>query len=86
MAGGVVTDVGGPLSHSSIVAREYGIPAVLGTSVATQRIKHGDLITVDGTAGVVHLAEPVGPTGDDMAPTTGNAVTDGESVSGGTDG
>ena len=37
MASAVVTDVGGPLSHSSIVAREYGIPAVLGTGVATQR-------------------------------------------------
>ncbi|QDP97040.1 phosphoenolpyruvate synthase [Microlunatus elymi] len=56
MAGGVVTDVGGPLSHSSIVAREYGIPAVLGTGAATQRIKHGDEITVDGTAGTVTLA------------------------------
>ena len=35
MASGVVTDVGGPLSHSSIVAREYGILTVLGTGVAT---------------------------------------------------
>ena len=39
MAAGVVTDIGGPLSHGSIVAREYGIPAVLGTGVATQRIQ-----------------------------------------------
>ena len=39
MASGVVTDIGGPLSHSSIVAREYGIPAVLGTAVATRRIQ-----------------------------------------------
>ena len=60
MAGGVVTDVGGPLSHSSIVAREYGIPAVLGTGAATQRIKHGDLITVDGTGGLVTPAEADG--------------------------
>ena len=45
LASGVVTDVGGPLSHGSIVAREYGIPAVLGTGVATQRIRTGQTIT-----------------------------------------
>ena len=44
MASGVVTDIGGPLSHSSIVAREYGIPAVLGTAVATRLIHSGQLI------------------------------------------
>jgi phosphohistidine swiveling domain-containing protein len=54
-AAAVVTDVGGPLSHGSIVAREYGIPAVLGTSVATQRIRNGQKITVDGTSGTVLL-------------------------------
>jgi pyruvate,water dikinase len=53
----VVTDVGGPLSHSSIVAREYGIPAVLGTGVATHRIPSGRLVTVDGDRGIVTLAE-----------------------------
>ena len=57
MASAVVTDVGGPLSHGSIVAREYGIPAVLGTGTATRRITQGDLITVDGDAGLVHLPE-----------------------------
>ena len=57
MASAVVTDVGGPLSHSSIVAREYGIPAVLGTGVATQRISDGQIITVDGTSGLVLLEE-----------------------------
>ncbi len=55
-AAGVVTDVGGPLSHGSIVAREYGIPAVLGTGVATQRIRSGQKITVDGTRGTVLIA------------------------------
>ncbi|MBT2546974.1 PEP/pyruvate-binding domain-containing protein [Arthrobacter sp. ISL-65] len=55
MAAGVVTDVGGPLSHSSIVAREYGIPAVLGTGVATQRVSSGQQVTVDGDAGTVTL-------------------------------
>jgi rifampicin phosphotransferase len=55
MASGVVTDIGGPLSHSSIVAREYGIPAVLGTAVATRRIRSGQLIRVDGDEGTVKL-------------------------------
>jgi phosphohistidine swiveling domain-containing protein len=54
-AAAVVTDVGGPLSHGSIVAREYGIPAVLGTGAATKRIHNGQVITVDGSAGIVTL-------------------------------
>ena len=53
LASAIVTDIGGPLSHSSIVAREYGIPAVLGTGVATRRIRSGQTITVDGGAGTV---------------------------------
>jgi pyruvate,water dikinase len=57
LASGIVTDVGGPLSHSSIVAREYGVPAVLGTGVATDRIRSGQRITVDGDSGVVTLDE-----------------------------
>ena len=55
MASAVVTDIGGPLSHSSIVAREYGIPAVMATSVGTRRIHSGQIITVDGGAGTVTL-------------------------------
>ena len=55
MASAVVTDVGGPLSHGSIVAREYGIPAVMGTGVATRRIQSGQIITVDGTSGMVKV-------------------------------
>jgi pyruvate,water dikinase len=55
LASGIVTDVGGPLSHSSIVAREYGVPAVLGTGVATRRIHSGQQITVDGNRGVVTI-------------------------------
>jgi pyruvate,water dikinase len=54
-AAGLVTDIGGILAHGSIVAREYGIPAVLGTGNATQRIVTGQTITVDGTAGTVRL-------------------------------
>ena len=48
---GLVTDLGGPLAHGSIVAREYGIPAVMGVGNATQSIRDGTAITVDGTAG-----------------------------------
>lgn len=55
MASAVVTDIGGPLSHGSIVAREYGIPAVMGTGIATKRIHSGETVTVDGTAGTVTL-------------------------------
>lgn len=54
-AAGVVTDIGGPMSHSSIVAREYGIPAVLGTGVASKRIKTGDKVVVDGDGERVEL-------------------------------
>jgi pyruvate,water dikinase len=56
LASAIVTDVGGPLSHSSIVAREYGVPAVLGTGVATRHIQSGQQITVDGSAGVVTIS------------------------------
>lgn len=55
LAAGVVTDIGGPLSHSSIVAREYHIPAVLGTGFATERLQSGQTITVDGDAGTVKI-------------------------------
>jgi pyruvate,water dikinase len=61
MASAVVTDVGGPLSHSSIVAREYGIPAVLGTGVATQRLTSGQHIRVDGDAGTVTIEHTAAP-------------------------
>ena len=56
-AAAVVTDVGGPLSHGSIVAREYGIPAVLGTDSATKQIQDGQTITVDGDTGLVTLIQ-----------------------------
>jgi len=55
-ASAVVTDIGGPLSHGSIVAREYGIPAVLGTDTATKHISDGQMITVDGCSGIVSLS------------------------------
>jgi phosphohistidine swiveling domain-containing protein len=56
-AKGLVTDIGGILAHGSIVAREYGIPAVLGTGNSTQRIVSGQRITVDGNTGTVTILE-----------------------------
>lgn len=55
IAGGIVTDAGGPLSHCAVVAREYGIPAVVGCRTATARIADGALITVDGDSGRVRI-------------------------------
>ncbi len=57
IAGGVVTDVGGTASHSSIVAREYGIPAVVGTREATRVVRDGEMVTVDGNAGRVYFGD-----------------------------
>jgi pyruvate,water dikinase len=52
-AGGLVMEMGGPMSHGAIVAREYGIPAVVGVPDATERIETGQRITIDGSAGEV---------------------------------
>jgi phosphohistidine swiveling domain-containing protein len=52
---GLVTDTGGTTSHPAVLAREFGIPAVIGTSVATQRIQTGDRIRIDGGAGRVEV-------------------------------
>jgi pyruvate,water dikinase len=53
LLGAIVTDNGGLLSHSAIVAREYGIPGVVGTREATERIADGTYVRVDGDAGEV---------------------------------
>ncbi len=55
--GGAVSDIGGSMSHAAIVAREYGLPAVVGTGNATLRIKDGQRIRVDGGRGVVTILE-----------------------------
>jgi pyruvate,water dikinase len=55
IAGGLVTNTGGVLSHAAVVAREFGLPAVVGTGDATTRIADGRLIEIDGTAGTVRL-------------------------------
>ncbi len=56
-AAGIVVDMGGMLSHGSIFAREYGIPAVVNVGDATSSIATGDLIEVDGDRGVVRVLE-----------------------------
>jgi pyruvate,water dikinase len=55
LLGAIVTDAGGLLSHSAIVAREYGIPGVVGTREATERIADGATVRVDGDAGEVKI-------------------------------
>jgi phosphoenolpyruvate synthase/pyruvate phosphate dikinase len=57
-AGGLVMEMGGSNSHGAVVAREYGIPAVVGVPDATSRITSGQLVTVDGAAGSVQVAHP----------------------------
>jgi pyruvate, water dikinase len=54
---GAVSDIGGSMSHAAIVAREYGLPAVVGTGTATSRIKDGQRIRVDGGRGVVTILQ-----------------------------
>ena len=56
----VVTDTGSPMAHASLIAREYGIPAVVGTGDATHRFRDGDLITVDGAAGAAFVSTEPG--------------------------
>jgi len=54
-AAAIVTDAGGMLSHCAVVAREYRIPAVVGTKIGTVAIRDGQLVEVDGTNGIVRL-------------------------------
>lgn len=53
----IITDIGAPLSHAAIVARELGIPAVVGCGNATTRLRTGDRVLVDGGQGIVHILE-----------------------------
>ena len=62
-AGAVVTELGGPMSHAAVVAREFGIPCVVDVHDATRRLPPGALIEVDGTAGTVQVLEPDLPGG-----------------------
>jgi pyruvate,water dikinase len=61
LAAGLVMETGGYLSHGAIVAREYGIPAVLNVPQALQRIPDGATITLDGAAGTIQLDDPTSP-------------------------
>ena len=70
-AGALVMEMGGMMSHGAVVAREYGIPAVVGVAGATDQITTGQRVTVDGSAGTVVLE--VGPKEEaqpDLIPTT----------------
>ncbi|MFD8468735.1 PEP/pyruvate-binding domain-containing protein [Streptomyces cyaneofuscatus] len=71
IAGGVVTDIGSMLSHSSIVSREFGLPSVVNCKHATQQISTGDMIRVDGDAGLVEVLDPA-----DTTPVSGAAGTE----------
>ena len=57
LAAGLVTEVGGLMTHGAVVAREYGIPAVVGLENATRKIRDGQKIRVDGTRGFVKILE-----------------------------
>jgi len=57
-AGAVVTELGGPMSHAAVVAREFGIPCVVDVHDATRRLAPGALIEVDGTSGTIEALEP----------------------------
>jgi pyruvate,water dikinase len=54
----LVMEVGGLMTHGSVVAREYGIPAVVGVHRATERLQTGQRVKVDGTAGRVQILDP----------------------------
>jgi pyruvate,water dikinase len=51
----LITDTGGVTCHAAVVAREFSVPAVVGTKDATRKLRNGQLVEVDGTAGVVRL-------------------------------
>src|SRR5262249_27105997 len=57
-AAGLVVDIGGELSHAAVVARELGIPCVMSTGDGTRRLRHRDLVRIDGGAGTVEVIEP----------------------------
>jgi phosphohistidine swiveling domain-containing protein len=63
-AAAVVTELGGPMSHAAVVAREFGFPCVVDVQGATRALPAGALVEVDGTTGEIHVLELA----DDDAP------------------
>jgi pyruvate,water dikinase len=60
LVGGIIAEMGGLLSHASILAREYGLPAVVSVRDATQRLRDGDLVELDGATGRIRVLERAG--------------------------
>jgi pyruvate,water dikinase len=60
---GLVTEVGGLMTHGAVVAREYGLPAVVSVDGATRTIRDGQRIRVDGSAGIVEILDEGGDEG-----------------------
>jgi len=72
---GLVTDTGGTTSHPAVLSREFGIPAVVGTSGATRVVSTGDRIRVDGSKGVVEILErAAGGNGTTASPSAAAAI------------
>jgi phosphohistidine swiveling domain-containing protein len=71
--GGLVAETGNPLSHLAILAREYGVPVVVGLAGATTRFATAEVVTVDGHTGHVRSAEP-SPAASSLVPTTANVT------------
>jgi len=57
LAGGLISEVGGILSHGAIIAREYGIPAIMDIPYATQRLEDGMRVRIDGKTGIVEILD-----------------------------
>jgi pyruvate,water dikinase len=74
LASAIVTDEGGLTAHAAIVARELGIPAVVGTGNATQVLKDGIVVTVDGSRGVVMLGRVEKEEKEEVAPAVGVGI------------
>jgi pyruvate,water dikinase len=56
LIGGLVTDIGSAVSHGAVVAREYGLPAIVKTDIGTQTFKDGDIVVLDANEGYVRIA------------------------------
>ena len=64
IARALVIDIGAPASHGAIIARELGVPCVIGTAEGTTRIRTGDRVRVNGNTGTVDVLTPAAGSGD----------------------